>query len=219
MTTLGLVHTGAFHVPAFRALCRELMPDVKTFNIVDESLLDSTIAAGQLTPKTARRLAIYLESAEDAGADAILVTCSSVGAAVEAARPFAGVPLLRVDQPMADKAVSLGRRIGVIATLPTTLGPTADLVRARAALQGREVEIVTCLCEGAFAAVTSGDGAAHDRIVGAGLRELMGQVEVVVLAQASMARVAESLPAEAGAVPVLTSPRSGVEAAKRALGL
>jgi Asp/Glu/hydantoin racemase len=219
MTTLALVHTGAFHAPVFKALCHELMPEVRTFNIVDESLLDSTIVAGQLTPKIARRLAIYLESAEDAGADAILVTCSSVGAAVEAARPFVGVPLLRVDQPMADKAVSLGRRIGVIATLPTTLGPTAELVRARAALQGREVEVVTHLCEGAFAAVTSGDGAAHDQIVGEGLRELMGQVEVVVLAQASMARVAEGLPADAQRVPVLSSPRSGVEAAKAALGL
>jgi Asp/Glu/hydantoin racemase len=125
--------------------------------------------------------------------------------------------VLRVDQPMADKAVSLGRRIGVIATLPTTLGPTAELVQARAALQGREVEIVPHLCEGAFAAVSSGDGATHDRIVAAGLRELMGQVDVVVLAQASMARVADSLPAEAQIVPVLSSPRAGVEAARAVL--
>jgi Asp/Glu/hydantoin racemase len=217
MTTLALVHTGTFLTPVFKSLCQELMPEVKTFNIVDESLINNTVAAGRLTAKTARRLAMYLESAEDAGADAILVTCSSVGAAVEAARPFVGVPVLRVDQPMADKAVSLGRRIGVIATLPTTLGPTAELVQARAALQGREVEIVPHLCEGAFAAVSSGDGATHDRIVAAGLRELMGQVDVVVLAQASMARVADSLPAEAQIVPVLSSPRAGVEAARAVL--
>lgn len=217
MATLALIHTGAFHPPVFTALCKELMPEVKTFNIVDESLLMNTVAAGRLTTKTARRLALYLESAEDAGADAILVTCSSVGAAVEAARPFVGVPVLRVDQPMADRAVSLGRRIGVIATLPTTLGPTADLVRARAALQGREVEIVSHLCEGAFAAISSGDGATHDRLVAAGLGELMGQVDVVVLAQASMARVADTMPAAELAVPVLSSPRAGVEAARAAL--
>ena len=100
-------------------------PEAQTFNIVDESLLANTIAAGRLTAATARRLAMYLGSAEEAGADAILVTCSSLGAAVEAARPFVGVPVLRVDELMADRAVRLGRRIGVIATLPTTLGPTA----------------------------------------------------------------------------------------------
>jgi Asp/Glu/hydantoin racemase len=215
--TLALVHTGAFHVATFTALCRELLPEVETFNIVDESLLSNTIAAGGLMAKTARRLAMYLGAAEEAGADAILVTCSSVGAAVEAARPFVGVPVLRVDQPMADRAVSLGRRIGVLATLATTLGPTAELVRARAALQGREVEVVPRLCEGAFAAVAAGDGAVHDQLVAAGLRELMGRVDVVVLAQASMARVAEGLPAEARGVPVLSSPRAGVEAARAAL--
>jgi Asp/Glu/hydantoin racemase len=219
MTTLGLIHTGTFLPAVFKKLCRELMPEVTIFNIVDESLINNTIAAGELTVKTSRRLAGYLESAEDAGADAILVTCSSIGPAVEAARPFIGVPVLRVDQPMADKAVRMGRRIGVIATLPTTLGPTANLVQARAALQGREVEIVPYLCEGAFAALSSGDGATHDRLVAAGLRELMAQVDVVVLAQASMARVADSLPGDAQLVPVLSSPRAGVEAAKQALKL
>src|SRR3954451_22720812 len=135
--TLPLVHTGTFLAPVFTNLCKELMPDVKVFNIVDESLINNTIAANHLTPTTSRRLAQYLQSAEEAGADAILVTCSSVGPAVEAARPFVNVPVLRVDQPMADEAVGIGRRIGVIATLPTTLEPTVNLIKARAAAQGR----------------------------------------------------------------------------------
>ena len=215
--TLALIHTGTFLVPVFAGLVREAMPDVNVFNIVDESLLDETIAANELTPLTARRLAGYIESAEEAGADLIMVTCSSVGAAVDAARPFAGVPLLRVDQAMADEAVRVGRRIGVIATLPTTLQPTAELVRARAAAQGREVQIVEKLCAGAFEAVKAGDGETHDRIVAAGLRELMGQVDAVVLAQASMARVVETLAEEERTTPIFSSPRLGVEAAKRAL--
>src|SRR5215212_919 len=122
--TLALIHTGAFLPQVFTKLCKELMPDVKVFNIVDESLINNTIAANQLTASTSRRLAHYLESAEEAGADAILVTCSSIGPAVEAARPFVNIPVMRVDQPMADTAVGIGRRIGVIATLSTTLEPT-----------------------------------------------------------------------------------------------
>jgi Asp/Glu/hydantoin racemase len=215
--TLAIIHTGAFLAPVFTNLCKEIMPDVKVFNIVDESLINSTIAANQLTASTSRRLARYLESAEEAGADAILVTCSSVGPAVEAARPFVNVPVLRVDQPMADEAVGIGRRIGVIATLPTTLEPTVNLIKARAAAQGREVEIVAHLCEQAFQALTSGDTETHDRIVAAGLKELMDKVDVVVLAQASMARVADTIPEAEKRVPVLSSPRFGVEAAKKTL--
>ncbi len=215
--SLALIHTGTFLAPVFARLVQEMIPEVKLFNIVDESLLNNTIAAKQLTPLTARRLAGYIASAEEAGADVIMVTCSSVGPAVDAARPFVRVPLLRVDQAMADAAVQTGARIGVIATLSTTLQPTADLVRARAAAQGRDVTIVEKLCTGAFEAVSAGDGETHDRIVAAGLRELLEQVDVIVLAQASMARVVDSLPPEEKTKPIFSSPRLGVEAARRAL--
>jgi len=215
--TLALIHTASFLAPIFTQMCRNTMPDVSIFNIVDESLIKNTIAANRLTAATSRRLAGYIQSAEDAGADVVLVTCSSVGPAVEAARPFVNIPVLRVDQPMADKAVQMAQKIGVIATLPTTLEPTSALVRARAQAQGRTVEIVEHLCRGAFEAVSAGDTATHDQIVTAGLKELMGRVEVVVLAQASMARVVDSLDEAEKTVPILSSPQLGIEAAKQTI--
>jgi Asp/Glu/hydantoin racemase len=150
-------------------------------------------------------------SAEAGGADYILVTCSSIGAAVEASAPFSAVPVLRVDQPMADLAVQTGRRIGVIATLPTTLNPTADLVRRRAALAGKEIELTSRLCAGAFEALMSGDTATHDTLVAAALRELSAQVDVIVLAQASMARVVETLAAADRRIPILASPPLAID--------
>jgi Asp/Glu/hydantoin racemase len=214
---LALIHTGSFLVPLFTEICREMMPDVNLFNIADDSLIQNTIAANELTPLTARRLAAYIQSAEDAGADVVMVTCSSVGAAVEAARPFVKIPVLRVDEPMADEAVHMARRIGVIATLPTTLEPTRSLVETRAAAQGREVEIVTHLCTGAFEAVSTGDAETHDRIVREGLLGLMDTVEVILLAQASMARAVDTLSEEEQKVPILSSPRLGMAAAKKAI--
>ncbi len=209
--TLGLVHTSATLVPVFAQLCQAKLSGVNVFNIADDSLVKGIIASGRLTPQIARRVASYLESAELAGADYILVTCSSIGPAVEAAAQLIGVPVLRVDQPMADQAVATGHRIGVIATLRTTLEPTADLIARRAALAGRPVQIVSHLCEGAFEALMSGDAARHDALVATALKELAGQVEVVVLAQASMARVLASLsPAELRA-PVLASPGIAVD--------
>jgi Asp/Glu/hydantoin racemase len=217
MPTLALLHTAAVNVATFGGLCHELLPGVECFHVMDESLLKNTVRDGAMSPLTARRVAGYVASAVDAGADAVLVTCSSIGRAAEAARPLVPVPVVRVDEAMADEAVATGTRIGVIATLPTTLEPTTALVRARAALAGRAVEVVDHLCAGAFEALQGGDGAHHDALVRDGLRALMESVDVVVLAQASMARVADTLPPEERPVPVLSSPRSGVLRAGAAL--
>ena len=208
---LGLVHTSAIHVPGFTQLCKDKLPDVDVFNIVDDSLVKGIREAGSLTATIARRVANYLESAELAGADYIMVTCSSIGPAVEAGAKLIGVPVLRVDQPMADKAVATGKRIGVIATLATTLDPTADLIQRRAVLAGKKIELTSKLCEGAFEALMSGDGATHDAKVAAALKELSQQVDVIVLAQASMARVVDTLAAEDKRVPILASPGIAVD--------
>src|ERR1051326_7672049 len=113
--TLGLIHTSATLVPIFQQLCASKLPGVEVFNIADDSLIKNVIKCGKLMPDTARRVVQHVESAEAAGADFILVTCSSIGRAVEAAAGLVNVPVLRVDQPMADKAVQTGKRIGGVA--------------------------------------------------------------------------------------------------------
>jgi Asp/Glu/hydantoin racemase len=214
---LGVLHTAVGNVTLFQGLCREMLPGVETFQMLDESLLRNTITAGELTPGTTRRVLGHIESAADAGATAVLVTCSSIGAAAELAREVVPVPVIRVDEAMADEAVRIGPRIGVIATLRTTLEPTADLVLRRAALAGVPITLTARLCEGAFEALGRGDAAAHDRAITEGLTELAGKCDVIILAQASMARVAEALPEQERPVPVLSSPRSGVASVKSLL--
>ncbi|GAB3988223.1 aspartate/glutamate racemase family protein [Spirosoma daeguense] len=209
--TLGLIHTSATLVPVFQQLCCEYLPGIQTFNIVDDSLVRNIIQRGELTTDIARRVGNYVSSAENAGADFILVTCSSIGAAVEASAPLTNVPVLRVDQPMADKAVEIGQKIGVIATLPTTLGPTSDLVKRRAAVAGKNIDITSVLCEGAFDALMSGDSAKHDTMVASALKELSTKVDVIVLAQASMARVVDTLDEADKKVPILASPPIAIQ--------
>jgi Asp/Glu/hydantoin racemase len=209
--TLGLIHTSATLVPVFQQLISQSLPNVNVFNIVDDSLIKDVIAKGELTAQTARRVVDYVGSAESAGADFIMVTCSSIGAAVEASAALTKVPVLRVDQPMADAAVQMGTKIGVIATLPTTLAPTSDLVKRRAAAAGKEIELVSRLCEGAFDALMSGDAAKHDTMVAEALKELSTQVDVILLAQASMARVVDTLSEADKKVPILASPPQAIK--------
>ena len=211
--TLGLIHTSATLVPVFQGLIDKYLSDknLKVFNIVDDSLIKNTIERGEMTPDTSRRVVDYVGSAEAAGADFILVTCSSIGAAVESSASLTKVPVLRVDQPMADKAVQMGTKIGVVATLPTTLEPTSDLVRRRAIVAGKEIELTSKLCEGAFDALMGGKPEIHDKKVAEALKELSQKVDVILLAQASMARVVDQLAEEDKKVPILTSPELAME--------
>lgn len=208
---VGMVHTVSKLVPMFEELAGEVMPGTEVIHVVDEGLLKDIVAGGELTSERVSRLASLASFAEASGAEAVMLTCSTVGPGVDTARESVEVPFLKVDEAMADRAVELGPRIGVIATLHTTLTPTSDLVRDRASAQDREVQVETVLCQGAFEALGSGDTDTHDRIVIENLKELMRRVDVVVLAQASMARVADLLSDEEKLVPILSSPRLGVE--------
>ncbi|MGW5663966.1 aspartate/glutamate racemase family protein [Streptomyces sp. NPDC003758] len=203
-----VLHTVTALPAVFAALLRQEAPGVDAYHVVDESLLADTVAHGML-PRTVRRLATYAALAEEAGACAVLVTCSSIGGAAELARPHVGIPVLRVDEPMARQAVHAGRRIAVLATLPSTLGPTEDLIRRTAAQEGADVELTTSVCPGAYEARSAGDTAEHDRLIAAEAERLAARADVLVLAQASMAQAVGSLPSDRLTVPVLTSPRSG----------
>lgn len=205
--TIALIHTSPTMIPVFKSLADQLPRDATLFNVVDESLLRDIIREGRCPPATARRLVGHVLAAEQAGAEIILVTCSSMGPAVEVARSLCSSIVVRVDEPMADAAIATGRRVAVLATLPSTLTPTVSLIESRAARAGKDIELRSRVIDGAFAAVLSGDGAKHDALVSAALREESEWADVIVLAQASMARVVETLPSGQLRVPVLSSPR------------
>ena len=215
--TLALIHTSPTLTPMFRTLCATEIPDVEIFHMVDESLIQDTIRAGRLRGVTIRRLLGQIASAETAGADAVMVTCSSIGPGVSLAQSLFDFPVIRIDEAMAEEAVRMGRRIGVAATLRTTLEPTIELLNTKASQAGRTIEIVESLSEGAFEAVLAGDVVTHDRILAEKLIRDLHDVDVIVLAQASMARVVGEMPAGLLKVPVLSSPELAVRRAKEIL--
>jgi Asp/Glu/hydantoin racemase len=215
--TIAYLHTSHVLIAMFTELSKRAMPEAAQFHMVDESLIRNTIQAQRLTKSTTRRVIAMVQSARDGGADAAMVTCSSIGPAAALAQEIFDFPVIRVDDAMAQAAVCTGRRIGVAATLRTTLEPTVELLREKARHSAREVEIVEDLCDGAFEAVLSGDTATHDRVLTGALTRLMRDVDVVVLAQASMARVVPALPHHAGHARVLSSPELAVQQARSVL--
>ena len=211
-----MIHTARMNPQTFDRLCAEILPDVQVEHVVDESLLQDTIRLGEMSDDVRGRVQEHAHRALATGPDAVVLTCSSVGPAVD------GLAVQRIDQAMAERAVALGRRVGVAATLPTTLGPTSDLVRAAAERAGTPVEVRTELAEGAFALLAAGDTEGHDQRVREALDRLAAWADVVVLAQASMARAtggADHLESDGRRVPLLSSPRLGVERLRDELAL
>jgi len=211
-TELTLISTGIGVVEKIVSLVRQERPDMRVHNIIDDSVIPSIVANNNVVPPgVIRRLSAYCHLAEEGGAEAILVTCSSISEIVDIARHLVGVPIFKIDEPMAEIAASRSRRrIGIAATLNTTLDPTERLIRSKVSALGKHIEIQSDLCGGAFQALWKGDSRTHDEIVIKVVRALLSDCDIVVLAQASMARAAERLKREEQE-RVLTSPASGVK--------
>lgn len=206
MTRIAFLHTGAVVIPPVMELAGRLLPDAVTVNYLDDKIV-ADLGDPERAASVDARLEDLVRAARSAGADAVMLTCSSISAYAAPLADRVGIRVLRIDEAMADAAVAAGERIAVIATLPTTLGPTAALIAERAALAGRTTEIISEVVEGAFAAVAGGDRATHDALVAAAIERLAAQADIVVLAQASMASAAA---AATVAVPVLTSLEPGI---------
>ncbi|QKJ20641.1 aspartate/glutamate racemase family protein [Microbacterium hominis] len=210
MTTaprIAFLHTGAVNIAPFGALAAELLPGAVVVNYLDDRIV-ADLGDAARADSVPERIDDLVKAAAAGGADAVMFTCSSISELAAPAAEAAGVRVLRVDEAMADAAVAAGRRIRVLATLATTCRPTLGLLEERAALAGAEPEFTSEVIDGAFAAVSGGDRATHDRLVAAAIERGAMDAEVIVLAQASMASAAEAVTVS---VPVLTSPRLGVE--------
>ncbi|WP_326606962.1 aspartate/glutamate racemase family protein [Streptomyces sp. NBC_01799] len=207
--TLALLHTSPVHVPVFEALRDADHPGLALRHLVHEDLLARARDAG---PDAVRgEIEALLAGAVAEGATAVLCTCSTIGAVAESAAESLGVPVLRVDRPMAAAAVTRDRVV-VLAAIDDTLPPTLALLAEEAG--NRCVDIRTVLVDGAWVRFRAGDRDGYLDLVAAAA-DRVTDADVIVLAQASMADAATRT---ATRIPVLSSPRPGLSAAAAAAG-
>jgi aspartate/glutamate racemase len=213
MPTLAIIHTTPATIDLLKGLAAEVLPGYDVMNLVDDSILPQLARNGGNVGEVEGRLLQYARIASDTGADVILEACSSVGEVVSKMAETVSIPVVRIDDAMAEAAIQRGHCIGVAATLPTTLNPTKRLLEAKAQAAGKSIELQTALADSAYQKLMAGDRDGHDADLAEVLIKLAQDVDVVVLAQASMARVIPALPDELQD-KFLTSPRLGMERVK-----
>ncbi|MFZ6779121.1 Asp/Glu/hydantoin racemase [Undibacterium sp. Ji83W] len=209
---LAFLHTSPVHVAGFDALMLELAPGLKVHHHVDESLLTAVQQYGAADPVVINSVEAAMQEAAISGAAMVVCTCSSIGGIAERMNGRSGLQTARIDRAMADRAVASGSRILLVAALESTLGPTTELLMESASVSGKPVVISNLLLDHAWAHFLSGDKQAYlqaiSHSVRVALQEKAADIDVVVLAQASMAAAAQDLIDIDK--DVLSSPRLGV---------
>lgn len=181
------------------------LPGYRIVNIADDSLIKEVMECGGVTDRVRQRLMHYFQAAAQWNPKAIISACSSVGDVAEEADKILDAPVIRIDRAMIKKALQHGDRIGVLASLSTTMDPTADYIRRLAADMGRNVQVTGRVAKGAYEANSQGRPEVHDTLIRKEAEAIKGQADVLVLAQGSMARMEAPL-RDATGLPVYASP-------------
>ena len=164
----------------------EANPDIEVYNIMDDSLLVDTRKYNGMTPTIASRMLNYAKAAEASDADGVICTCTSVNHATKMIRPLLNIPLINIEEPVAEMAAKSGKRIGVMGTIPTSPGDISWEIEEKAAEMGKEIEIVPVVVDGAFDVLCAGDRDKHDEMVCEALYKLSKEVDCIAFAQISM---------------------------------
>jgi aspartate/glutamate racemase len=216
--TVGLIHAVQPAMqPVREELAREL-PQVRVLNLLDEALIGEMERLGSITPALVRRMTQLVDLHRQAGAQLVLLTCTVYSPFIEQVQAQADVPVLAIDSVMVDQAVGSATRLGVLATNPNGLKMQREMLERASERLQRPIEIVAVLRQDAWDALIAGQGDRHDEILVEEAVNLAPKVDVLVLAQASMARAAARMPKDLP-VPLLSSPALAVDKVKEVLGL
>jgi hypothetical protein len=207
---LACLHTLAANMDMFEALVAERRHDVRIRHLVADHLLSEARTAG-MTPALVHEVQASMTDLASTGANVVVCTCSTIGGAAEATETHGRFVAMRIDRPMADRAVMLGPDLLVLAALTSTFGPTRALLEDSARRAAVPLRLHERLVDNAWTHFERGDRERYYQVIADALSANLDEFGAVVLAQASMAPAAERCPHVS--VPILSSPRLGVEAA------
>jgi aspartate/glutamate racemase len=207
--TVGIIHAALISTKGVQPFIQEIIPEVTVVHVVDDTIQNSNFACqpGVIPKENFFKFANYAHNLELAGVDLIMLACSTFNRAVEVARPMINTPMLQIDRTMMDLAVMNGRKIGLLATVPTTVPASERLLKLAAEEAGKEIEITIVLCTKAFEEIKKGNVDIHNELLLKEIEQLSETVDAIVMAQVSMSALEPMLTNTK--VPVYNSGRTG----------
>lgn len=214
MKRIALIHTVKGVSNTFEEKLRAVLDeDVYIHNCLDDFLADNSNELGEFTVENRNRLFCDFKAAELTNPDLIVTTCSTLTPVVDMIRPFIKVPVVAIDDAMATKGVTFGKRVMVLASAHSTIDPTISKLMFEGQKAGVELEICYKVCPEAYAALKQLEMEKHDQLLLEMGKEMKG-FDCVILAQASMGHLETAMEDICGC-PVLSSPRLCMEQIKQ----
>jgi Asp/Glu/hydantoin racemase len=187
-----LLHATTVAMDPVQAAFKELWPEAQLVNLLDDALSPDRASEPDLSAAMIERFVSFGRYGYSIGADAILVTCSAFGPAIEQMAAELPVPVLKPNEAMFHGAVANGTRIGMVATFaPAVVTMEAEFAEYVAQVNS-PATLTTILVEDAMTALRAGDAATHNRLIAERAPELAG-FDTIMLAHFSTSRAQAAL--------------------------
>ena len=195
---VALIHAMISSIKPIESAFIEVAPDIERLHFMDTGLLPLIEEDGELTPRIIRRFSHLVNIAADTEIDAIQLSCSAFNNVTSILQPLYSAKMFRSDEAMLDKALEYNR-IGLIATA----NETPSTLKSYLYSQNKDVHVQVTVNRKALEHLQEGRINEHDKMIEDMIREIEKEVDVIVLAQYSMAHVVRNIDTS---VPVLTGP-------------
>jgi hypothetical protein len=167
------------------AAFREVFPEAQILHILDETLLEDFRREGGLSPHSRHKALQMALTAQEAGVDGILVTCSTLSPSVDDFRPFVRIPIIKIDEPVIEEVVQKADTIGLLATAETVLKSVEPLVMKRALDFGRKISVCRFV-KGDVWPLLQKDPSAFYRAIAEAATQAARECQSVILTQVSI---------------------------------
>jgi Asp/Glu/hydantoin racemase len=203
-----LLHATPVAVQPIEAAFKNIWETPELVNLLDDSLSPDRALTEDLSPDIIERLVSLGRYGHGIGADAILVTCSAFGSAIDQLAAEVPIPVLKPNEAMFRAALNKGENIAMVATFrPAVVTMEAEFEEFMAET-GAQAKLTTFVVEPAMTALRAGDAGTHNRLIAEKADELKG-FDTIMLAHFSTSRAAEAL-SEKTTIPILSAPGAAV---------
>jgi Asp/Glu/hydantoin racemase len=187
-----LLHATPVAMDPIRAAFERNWREVELVNLLDDGLSIDRAKEDEISKPMIERFVEFGRYGWRTGADAILVTCSAFGPAIERLQADLPIPVLKPNEAMFKAAIAKGRNIGMLATFAPSVATMTQEFEDFVEESGTGAQLRTVLVDDAIDLLRKGRIDEHNRLVALRAPELQ-DCDAIMLAHFSTSRAAAAV--------------------------